>query len=102
MLFRLYILYDKVAEEGGPVFQAKNDAVALRHFEQAMAAQHGVMHPEDFKLLCIGFYDSDLCIAYRLSGCTTSIEVTPNTVASGHVSSSGADAAAGKSGEFAV
>jgi hypothetical protein len=102
MLFRLYTLYDKIAEEGGPIFQAKNDAVALRNFEQAMTAQHGVMHPEDFKLLCVGFYDSDLCIAYRLSGCTTSLEVTPNTVAADHVSSSGDDAAGSKSGRSEV
>lgn len=33
---RLYCIYDRVAEEAGPVMQCPNDGVALRAYRQAL------------------------------------------------------------------
>lgn len=42
-----YAIYDTQAEEFGPLFPAKNDKVAVRHFNQLIA---GSVHPEDYFL----------------------------------------------------
>lgn len=47
----LYTLYDKVAEEAGPLFQAKNDQVAAR---QSLSILAQVSDPNDFDLLKVG------------------------------------------------
>lgn len=52
---RLYCIYDKVAQEGGPLFEAKNDTVALRIVS-------GISLPsprEDYKVFCVGEYSHD-------------------------------------------
>lgn len=52
---RLYTVYDKLAEESGPLFEAKNDTVALRMFD-------GINFPgerDHYKLLFIGTYSHD-------------------------------------------
>lgn len=33
---KLYVIYDRAAEECGPVYEAKNDQVAIRQFKQVM------------------------------------------------------------------
>lgn len=53
---KLYVIFDKVAEEAGPVQCAKNDGIARRMFRQAIK---DAPFPGDFKILCIGEYDSD-------------------------------------------
>ena len=55
----VYCIFDKVANEGGPLFQAKNDAVALRQFQMMREGLHKEVRPDDFKLFRLGFYDSD-------------------------------------------
>lgn len=48
----LYCIYDKAAEESGPIFEAKNDMMALRMYNGVNLPGH----PNDFELLKIGEY----------------------------------------------
>lgn len=57
MIQRLYTIRDTVAEENGPVFTAKNDGVALRQFKEILTSIKN--DPEEYKLYCIGYWDSD-------------------------------------------
>jgi hypothetical protein len=57
MIYRLYTVFDKVAEEAGPIFQAKNDGVALRNFGSILQSQG--LNPEDYKLLYLADYDTE-------------------------------------------
>ena len=52
----LYVVYDRVAEQAGPVFQAVNDQVAFRSYVQLM---HGQSHlnKDEFVLYKIASYD---------------------------------------------
>lgn len=50
----LYTVYDKVAEESGPLYEAKNDAVALR-----MVLKYLADNP-DYELFCVGEYNHDI------------------------------------------
>ena len=52
---QLYVIYDKLAEESGPVFEAKNDAVARRSFLRTWAEKGAA--PEEFRLLRLGTID---------------------------------------------
>lgn len=52
---QLYVVYDSIAQLHGPIFEAVNDAVAIRNFKQMMAKSPC---PEDYSLFCIGQYDS--------------------------------------------
>ena len=51
----LYTLYDKVAEEAGPLFQAKNDQVAAR---QSLSILAQVSDSNDFDLLKVGEFST--------------------------------------------
>nr|WAE43370.1 MAG: nonstructural protein [Microviridae sp.] len=49
----LYTIYDTKAEECGPVLEAKNDAVAIRHYKNALdQAKAGTQ--DEYWLYCIG------------------------------------------------
>lgn len=54
----IYTVYDKVAEEYGPLFEAKNDAVALRQFKQLIATVV-VENRDDYVLYSCGTFDHD-------------------------------------------
>ena len=54
MQYGLYTIYDKVAEETGPLFEAKSDAVASRSARTLLAEVQTV---DDFKLLRVGYSD---------------------------------------------
>ena len=54
MKYGLYTIYDKVAEETGPLFEAKSDAVASRSARNLLAEVQAV---DGFKLLRVGFTD---------------------------------------------
>ena len=54
----LYTVYDVVAEECGPIFEAKNDAIARRQFDNMLQSQR-VAYPKDYELHCIGFFDRE-------------------------------------------
>lgn len=47
----IYTLYDTVAEESGPLFEAINDATAAR---SAAHVLKDVESPDDYKLICVG------------------------------------------------
>lgn len=57
MIFGLYCIYDKVAEEAGPVFQAKTEGVAVRKFVQLIQGEQ--VRPEEFVLLHVGQFQTD-------------------------------------------
>jgi len=42
----LYTIWDKVAKQCGPVFEAKNDAVAQRNFKNMLTSNKGI-NPQD-------------------------------------------------------
>ena len=61
MITRLYSVYDSVAGEYGPLFQAKNDDVALRNVIQMFTEMHvPVMNLESYHLYHVGDFDSEL------------------------------------------
>ena len=53
--FNIYTIYDKKAEEAGPLFIAVNDSVAVRNVCLTLSDQ---LYPEDYELVQIGEYDS--------------------------------------------
>ena len=53
----LYTIYDRVAMEAGPVFECKNDEVAVRNYHQVI--QQNVVSPGDFILYRIGEFITD-------------------------------------------
>jgi len=53
----LYTVYDIVACEGGPLFTARNDAVAIRLFKNLMKQQQ--LNSHDFRLYACGEYDNE-------------------------------------------
>lgn len=52
---RIYVIKDTVAEECGPLFEAKNDAVAIRSFENLRKNQP---NPDDFSLWEVGYRET--------------------------------------------
>lgn len=63
MIIKLYCCYDVVAGEAGPIFQAKNDGVALRQFQNLMNRE-GIIK-EDYELRYLADYDTELCVIQR-------------------------------------
>ena len=68
---RLYVIYDKVAEEAGPIFQAINDGIAVRQFAQTMKDVPYSIR-EEYVLYGIGEVDSKTLVvtgnpAYELN-----------------------------------
>lgn len=56
-MIKLYVIYDVVAEESGPIFQAKNDGIALRNYQTMLIQQK--VNPQDYSLWYIGDYNSE-------------------------------------------
>lgn len=56
MKTNIYVIRDKVAEESGPIFEAKNDSVAYRQYVSLIEKSD---HQGDFDLLCVGDYDHE-------------------------------------------
>lgn len=52
----LYVIRDQVAEESGPIFEAKNDSVAYRQYVTLIEKSD---YQGDFTLLNIGTYDHE-------------------------------------------
>lgn len=63
MNVRLYVFFDSVRVETGPIYQWKNDSEALRQFDYAMERlandDKAVAEPEHIKLLYIGEFNSE-------------------------------------------
>lgn len=55
MLYNVYVVKDKLAEECGPPFTAVNDKVALREYVSIGIPES---LKDQYELLCIGYYDS--------------------------------------------
>ena len=58
MKVNIYTIHDKVASESGPIFQAKNDTVALRCFMSLMKDTPSV-NPADYDVYCLGEFDTE-------------------------------------------
>lgn len=54
----LYALYDRIAEEYGPTFEAKNDALSKRSIVK-MFEKSPELQPTDFKLYKLGKLDRE-------------------------------------------
>lgn len=72
-----YAIYDKMAEEFGPLFPAKNDKVAVRHFRQLIGSAE---NKADYSLHCICEVDQEsgqLSLPFQSYevGLTDSVEV---------------------------
>ena len=69
MIYNVYTVYDKVAEEAGPPFTAVNDNIARRMFANMNIPQ---ALKSDYQLVRIGFYDSkDMQLAVDEPYCLT-------------------------------
>lgn len=60
MQYKLYSIYDKDAQEYGPLFNAKNDIVASRYVEEMLKE---VNHVDSYALYCMGEYDTEYGIS---------------------------------------
>lgn len=59
MKTRLYVVYDRVAQESGPVFEAKNNGVARRQFVN-MLNQERALNKDDYELICVAVMDHSI------------------------------------------
>jgi hypothetical protein len=53
MIQNVYVIYDSLAQEAGPIFAAKNDLVALR------ASGKLIGESDEYTVYCIGEYDNE-------------------------------------------
>lgn len=60
MLTRVYTIKDVVAEEFGPLYQARNDGVAIRGYRDLMARPMGTALPDprEYRLYCVAEFDN--------------------------------------------
>jgi hypothetical protein len=56
MTMHVYVVFDRLANESGPLFEAKNDAVARRNYDR-LVSQAG--RPDEYQLLRLGIIDHD-------------------------------------------
>lgn len=64
MKYGMYVIFDKIANESGFPFDAKNDNVALRKFQSFLAnvtKENENVSNDEFELRYVGDYDSELC-----------------------------------------
>lgn len=57
MIKKMYVVYDNEAKECGPIFEAKNDAVAMRNFRNLVEKSN--ISPDIFGLFCVGLIDTE-------------------------------------------
>lgn len=84
---RLYVIYDKLAEDSGPIFQAVNDGVALRQTVNILKDvppyvhhEYQLIHLADFdtstmKLTCVVPKEIDFTLALSRSREYAAMEV---------------------------
>lgn len=58
MKVNVYTIYDVLAEECGPIFQAKNDKVACRAVDNLLIESCGSAIP-DMHVYCLGSFDNE-------------------------------------------
>lgn len=63
MKYSLYVIYDTVAKESGFPFDAKNDGVAIRKFQNFLreVEKNGSISDIEFQLRKVCEYDSESC-----------------------------------------
>lgn len=72
---RLYVVYDRVAEEAGPIQSCINDGVALRMFRATLQDVSSELQSE-YWLFCVGEYDPQ---KMTVEGCAPlRIEIPPS------------------------
>jgi len=57
MVFELYSIKDRLAEEYGPIFQAKNKAIAERNFNNLVEDKK--LDEDEFNLVKVGNFDNE-------------------------------------------
>jgi len=57
MIFELYSIKDRLAEEYGPIFQAKNKAIAERNFNNLVEDKN--LNEDEFNLVKVGNFDNE-------------------------------------------
>lgn len=58
MKVNIYTIYDILAKECGPIFQAKNDDVAVRAFYSLLSDTPNTMANE-YEIYCLGEFDTE-------------------------------------------
>lgn len=58
MLVNVYTIYDAIAEECGPIFQAKNDKAACRACDSLISEVSGTS-VSDYHLWCLGSFNTE-------------------------------------------
>ena len=58
MKTNIYTIYDVVAKESGPIFQAKNDEVAVRVFNSLISDVTNAK-ATDYEVYCLGEFDTE-------------------------------------------
>ena len=80
MIYNLYAIYDKDAEEYGPLFNAKNALIASRYVEEMITE---VKNVDPYALYCMGEYDTEKGIintnVHFISDCTEMNEFVRDT-----------------------
>lgn len=66
MVYQMYSIYDKVAEQYGAPFCSLNDATATRSFNQQISANQ-LAEPTDFELYCVACFNTDTA---QLTNCS--------------------------------
>lgn len=83
MKVNIYTIYDTVAKECGPIFQAKNDEVAVRAFHGLIGDTPNVK-ATDYEIYCLGEFDTESRSFFPVDGygrlvvndyCTSDLEV---------------------------
>ena len=64
MKIMLYTIWDRVAEEAGPIICAKNDAVAVRNFRNYTKD----VREDEYRLYRVGEYDNEKVMIFGLDG----------------------------------
>lgn len=57
MTYNLYTIYDRLAEDAGPIFCAKNNAVALRQYNRLL--DEYLSDQSHFKLYLLGIFNTE-------------------------------------------
>ena len=66
MRMGLYTIFDRLAEQSGPVFEAANDAVANRQYKSLMDGAN-VGQPQEYQLFKIGYLEHGTCVLEPIS-----------------------------------
>lgn len=56
----MYVIYDRLAEEAGPIFHARNDAVAYRSYDHHISTSR--LNPDEYDLYYVGLYNAEIML----------------------------------------